>query len=147
MKQRVFMAMPYNLKIFQSHHGFSGMFIRQFNFPNFFDSDLDQYESFDNDVLREKDCEKHNSCFDKHTGSGELRFGEWVKKSSDETIIDFLKDMLSVDLGVDWTGYRILVSRDSSNGYQVWFLEIFSKHPNSSTKVYTGEKAPNVQAG
>lgn len=144
-KTKVFTAMPYDLERLRSNRSFSGMYIRQFNFPDVFDSELDSYEAADNDVLREKDCERHNACFKKHTGTGELGFDNWIKNASEGAVLNFLKDILEVDLTTNWTGYRILVSRDLSNGYKIWYLVIFSKHPNSDTEVYTGEKAPNVR--
>ena len=144
---KVYPAMPYNSGLLNIRKGFAYMFVRQFNFPNIFDSELDKYESVDNDILREKDCEKHNSCFKTHTGTGESGFDSWIEKSSDEAILNFLKDILEVDLTVTWTGYRILVSRNSSTGYKIWTLETFSKHPDSNTREYTGEKAPNVKNG
>lgn len=137
--------MPYNSGLLKSGRGFTAMFVRQFNFPSTFGADSDMYESADNDVLREKDCERHNVCFAKHTGTGELGFSNWVEESSDELVLNFIKDILEVDANLNWTGYRILVSRSLSNGYIIWTFEIFLKHPESNTMVFTGDGAPNIK--
>lgn len=143
--KRVFTAAPYNYGLLNSGRGFTGMFVKQFQFPCTFDADSDHYESADNDVLAQKDCERHNDCFSRHTGSGELNFGSWVEDAPDELVLNFIKDILGVDSNLNWTGYRILVSRDVYNGYKIWTLEIFSKDPESNTTTYTGDKAPNVK--
>jgi hypothetical protein len=40
----------------------------------------------------------------------------------------------------------LLGSVNHGSGYPVWSLQLFAKHPDSKTVVYTGEKAPNVRS-
>lgn len=58
--------------------------------------------------------------------------------------MSFVKDILKADPEVDWTGFRITGTVNRSSGYTVFTIEVFAKHPDSSTKVYSNSTAPNV---
>ena len=47
----------------------------------------------------------------------------------------------------EWSGVRVTGSVNRSNGYPVFCIELFAKHPDSDTKVYSGQAAPNVLKG
>jgi hypothetical protein len=145
MQKQVNSAKPYKLANMGSHGKASSMFIRQFNFPDTYNDELDSYESNDHDLIMRTDSEHSYECFKRHTHSTELLFETWALKAYDQKIIIFLKDIMRADSAINWTGYRIRGTVNVDNGFPVWTLELFAKHPNSDTVVYTGEKAPNVR--
>ncbi len=122
----------------------SHMYIRQFQFPDEYDSSSDKMISADSDRCFQWDYEHARKCFTEHTGTGEMGIVEWAKNASDEQVLSFIADILKADPGIKWTGYRILGSVHQSNGYPVWSLSLFSKGDSSDTIVYSDENAPNV---
>lgn len=95
----------------------------------------DEYVSADHDRCLSWDYEHANAAFKRHTNTGELGFSGWVGKSHPEAILAFLVDILKVGGRCNWTGYRVLGTVNRSNGCPVWTLELFGKHPESSTRV------------
>ena len=140
---KVLRAQPYRSDAMWSLGDAVYMFIRQFQFPNEY-SQEDKITSADSDRLIQQDIKHASDCFKKHTGSGELNSKNWFLSAFDEGIMNFLKEILKADSSIQWTGYRILGSVHQGNGFPVWTLELFAKHPSSKTKVYTGSDAPNV---
>jgi len=139
---RVFQAQPYRCQSMVLFGDASYMLIRQHDFPDTFD-ERDRYEQTDHDHCFQRDFNYAWSCFKRHTGEGELSFGHWAKGASDERIIAFIADILKADKDVKWTGYRIMGT--VIRGIRpVWTLELFAKHSDSATKVYSDDTAPNV---
>lgn len=146
MERRVQPATKYKMANMGSRGNASSMFIRQFNFPDFYDDQLDVYEVRDHDRIMQSELEHANACFKKHTKQGELYFETWVLNAYDAKILIFLKEIMRADKEIKWTGYRIRGTVNVGNGFPVWTFELFAKHPDSKTIVYTGENAPNIKA-
>lgn len=121
------------------------MYLRQYQFPDTFDGQLDKHMTADSDRVFSWDYHHARRCFQQHTGTGELGLEAWIKSTTDEKAMEFLKDILKADTSVQWTGYRVMGSVHQGNGYPVWTLELFAKHPDSHTEVYTGGNAPNIR--
>lgn len=120
------------------------MLIRQYNFPNTYDPDFDLMLDADSDRLVEQDGDRINQCFKEHNVGSIVSIESWVKSAEDKSILNFLCDLFQVEKKEKWTGYRILGGVHQRNGWPVWSLSLFAKHPNTNTQVYTGEDAPNV---
>lgn len=121
----------------------SGILIRQYQFPLEYDDKLDRLVGVDHDRLVGRDGGRAERCFRRHTRIGEQCLDEWLKRATDEAVIAFLCDLMQEER-VGWTGYRVRGSVHQGNGWRVWRLELFAKHPTSSTRCYTGSLAPNV---
>jgi hypothetical protein len=143
---KVYPAEPYEYGRMGTFGKASNMLIKQYCFPDTYD-EKDQILRADHDRCKQWDYEHATGCIKKHTGWGEMGIGGWVEKSNHEKVFAFLKDILKADEKVAWTGYRVTGSVNRSNGYPVFSLELFSKHPESDTKVYSGVTAPNVLPG
>jgi hypothetical protein len=140
-------AEPFNIAETGSMGRASYMLQCQHNFPYFYNRNLDQLCAADHDRLMGDDFEHANRCFQKHTGVGELSLASWLSQATDDKIMAFLKDILKADKAVVWTGYRVMYTVHRGNGAPVWTLQLFAKHPHSTTEVYTGSQAPNVLPG
>jgi len=139
-QRKVYPASPYKSCNLGSFGKASYMLVRQFNFPDTYDADLDKDISADHDR-----CEHASSCFKKHVAGGEIGFENWALTASNENIFNFLKDILQADSKISWTGFRIMGSL-SHTSRAIYSLALFAKHPSSDTLVYTGENnAPNVR--
>jgi hypothetical protein len=123
-----------------------GMLIRQHNFPDTYDSGRDKLASVDHDRLLGWDYQRAMECFRRHTGTGDVGLGTWARRAWPDKVLAFLVDACGgyVSTDVSWTGFRVLGTVNRSNGYAVWTLELFAKHPQSKTRVYSSESAPNV---
>ena len=118
--------------------------IRQHNFPDTFDETRDRLVHADHDRCIQWDYDHAYGCFKKHTGTGDMGLDHWVKSTTNEKVLAFLADILKQP-PLGWTGYRIMGTVNISNGYVVWSLCLFMKHPDTDTKVYSGRNAPNVR--
>lgn len=129
----------------------SNKLIRQFNFP--FQYEDDEHMAFaDHDRLIMWDYKHAMACFTRHMNTGDLGLESWVQHVCGEQVIELFKDLFKVDesesySGVEWTGFRITGTVNRSNGNPVYSLWLFSKREGSATKVYSGERAPNVEGG
>lgn len=146
MGGRVYTAKAYRPHSLGSLDRTSYMYLRQFQFPDTYDG-RDKHATADSDRCFMWDHEHARRCFQQHTGTGELGFESWVNRATDKRIMAFLLDILKADSGVKWTGFRVMGSVHRGNGYPVWTLELFAKHPDSDTPVYSDEDAPNVEKG
>ncbi len=122
----------------------SYMLIAQYQFPDEYDSDLDQMMGWDHDRIMQHQFEHGRRCFKEHGVQGELGLDSWAKLAPPEKVLAFLKDILKADATVNWTGWRILGTLNRSNGYPVWTLALFAKHPKSQTEVFNTNNAPNL---
>lgn len=86
-------------------------------------------------------------CFERHTGTGDMGFQGWLKRKevTDRMVIDFLIKLTELATDVQWTGYRITSTVHQGEGFPIWQIELFAKHPDTSTEVFTGPHAPNVK--
>lgn len=123
----------------------SGMYIRQFEFPETYDRNSEKFLSLDHDRLLQWDHAHASMCFREYTGTGDVGFATFARQSADKNVMAFIRAVTKADETINWTGYRILASVNRATGYVVWTLQLFAKNPKGSTKVYTGENAPNVR--
>ena len=122
----------------------SYMIIRQYNFPNTYE-DNENHMTRDSDRVFQQKYEHAMECVKKHTrSSGNLYLDSWLEKAKDTEVIEFIKEFLNADQNVQWTGFRILGSV-GGNGSNIYTLELFAKSPDSTTEVYSGREAPNVE--
>ena len=124
----------------------SGMYIRQYKFPDTFKDD-EILLSADSDRCFQWDYDHADAACDRHMGTGDLGIASWVRKATPADVIAFFADILKAEEqypGVKWTGFRLTGTVNRSNGGAVFHLALFAKKPRSGTKVYTGQKAPNV---
>ncbi len=116
------------------------MYIRQLNFPH-------TYEDRDKRIGGYSDrIEKMPQYYTRYMNAGAISVDmqrSWFRESSEDEIFAFLIEVLEADREVSWTGFRITATV-KENGHTVWFMELFAKSENSDTKVYSGDKAPNV---
>ncbi len=148
--REVLMATPYQWGELGSFGKAKYMLIRQHEFPHVYNDD-EIMLSADHDRCFDWDYEHTRKCFDRHTGTGERGFAEWVQRSASvNQVMSFLKDVLKAEENhpnVVWTGFRIMGTVNRSNGYTVWTLQLFSKNQKSKTKVYSSPFSPNVFGG
>ena len=120
------------------------MLIRQIDFP---DTYLEQERLTGSDHDRTQEyfgLGRSHEIFQRHTGGGELSLRAWVRSATKDELIAFIAEHLKADKRIRWTGCRVLGTTNRSNGHTVWTLELFRKHRNSSTLVYSTANAPNV---
>jgi hypothetical protein len=134
----IYFPEEYNINDLSSMGGRAeGMFIAQSKYPMHSYDKRDRIESADHDRLLQQNFTATQEIIKRHTGGGELDIGNWAKKNkkSPGRVINCLKELLVADTNVVWTGYRILATVNRSNGYVVYTLELFAKHPESTTEV------------
>ena len=141
---RVIVAEPFD----QSKLGSMGtavfMLLRQQNFP-FLHSDLDTFERADHDHILKHNRPRAERLISTYTHSTEALLWEWVRKASNPRLLQFMIAYLDSDPTIKWTGYRAMATIHKGNGATIVTFELFAKHKLSDTKVYSGEKAPNVK--
>lgn len=123
----------------------SYMLIRQYQFPDVYYRDMDILLSADDDRCFMWDYKYTRRCFTEHLGTGEGALERWAMSATLEKIMAFLKDILKADEATNWTGFRIMGTVNRANGFPVWTFQLFAKHPETDTKVYSGLDAPNVE--
>lgn len=148
---KVYPAEPYQAWRLGSMGDAKRMLINQSEFPDTYD-ERDKLIAVDHDRLLDKGYTATIEAFKRHTGLGEQELWQWLREDpSHGKVIAFIKDVLGDVLGTDraipWTGYRILGGVNQGNGCNVWTFELFAKHPDSQTIVYSGTDAPNVLPG
>ncbi len=117
--------------------------IRQFQFPDWYEND-EETLCADHDHLRGDPATE--GCFERHTHTGEQGLSEWLRRTTttEDQVFAFLREILQADPRINWTGYRVMGGVHTGNGAAIWSMTLFAKRPDSRTKVYTGENAPNV---
>ncbi len=135
----VLSADPPQASLLNSRSIVENALIRQYQFPHQC-TGLDTLVCGFHDRLLFRDSGRTRACFMRHTHRDCEFFECWVREASDQEILAFIAEVL--DQSGEWTGYRILGSVES--GKVVWMLELFRKHPQSMTQVFTGPTAPNV---
>ena len=146
MKAKVLQAQRYRIGAMGSLGNAAYMLIRQFRFPNGFNTDRDKIISADSDRLLGWGYDQFRSVLKKHIGRGEIAIGKWVLTASDDQVMAFLKDAFDVTTkypDVEWTGWRVLGTVNRGNGFPIYTLELFANR--SGVEVYSDECAPNVE--
>lgn len=146
MKREVFKAYgPYGYGGLGSFDRTQYMLLAQHNYPAEYDDEKDKLTSADHDRLRVWN-NRFSEITKNHTGTGELGLDSWVQKATPEKILAYLIEVFSADHDVPWNGYRVMGSVHLGNGYPVFSMCLFYKHPDSDTKTYSGHGwAPNVE--
>lgn len=148
MKQKVYKATAYNPMETGSLGKADNMLIRQFNFPYEYERGVDVMTGADSDRLMGWDYDGFSKTLKDHIHTGELGIGSWCFGASDEEIMNFIKEALNVEKNypeVEFTGYRVTVTVNRSNGFQIYNLTLFAN--KSGAKVYSDACAPNVENG
>ena len=123
------------------------MLIRQHHFPDSYHPE-ELYLIQDHDYCVAVDYEHVSKCFLEFTGGGDRELEHWTRNiATDDMVFDFLITLLYGDeCEIEWTGYRITGTMFKRANPPMWTFELFSKHPDSETEVYSGEDAPNVMS-
>jgi hypothetical protein len=145
MMPGVFQAEAYRSGAMGSLRNASYMLIRQHQFPDTYDGEKDKLIGWDHDRIMQQEHKHGTRCFQKHMQTGEMGLQDWCQRVKPELVMALLKDLLHADESVIWTGFRILGTVHRGNGYPVWTLELFSKHPESATQVFDTKNAPNLK--
>lgn len=141
---QVYPAEPYRICALGARGNAVEMLIRQYKFPDTYSSKDVLLSTFSDHLLG--DFEHADRCFREHTSTSLSGFGieDWALHAAHKRIFAFLIDAFRADQSVNWTGYRICGSVHEVNGHAIFHLELFAKHPQSDTRIYTGANAPNV---
>lgn len=122
----------------------SHVLMRQVGFPDTYDP-RDKIHGADHDRIQSwHGYSEVDEVIRRHTGSGDMGIGYWAEKANSNEVLAFCKEILKADPDVEWTGCRVLGTVNRSNGYVVWSISVFAKHPESDTLVYSDHHAPNV---
>ncbi len=121
------------------------MLVRQFQFPDVYNENLDVMISHDHLDCLEKDLRHVRDCFIKYTGRAELGLSEWLTFATDINVLQFLIELLKADQSFTWTGYRITGTSKPDSWCLIWNFQLFAVHQDSKTEVYNNAQAPNVR--
>jgi hypothetical protein len=138
-------AEPYRIGVLSSTGTAKGMLICQFDYPLEYLCAWDKHIEEDHDRCLQRDYSRVSACFKNHTGTGDGGLSDWAYTARKDQVMSLIQDVLRADCAVTWTGCRILGTVNRYTGYTVWSLALFAKHPESTTKVYTGPNAPNAK--
>ena len=126
----------------------SNKLIRQFQFPYEYDETVDDLVQADHDRMLTQNYKEFMAICKKHIKTGDVGLGYWITQVSHGEVFAFLTDLFEelCDLReIAWTGYRVTGSVHRGNGNPIYHLWLFAKGTKSKTKVYSGNKAPNVK--
>lgn len=121
----------------------------QVNFPYEYDRDKDLLVSADHDRMQMWDYDRFKEFLKKvNEVASNSYLGDCFAQMGHQTALEILKFGLLPNEPKyqerEWIGYRVMGTVNRANGYPVWSLDIFSKHPDTDTKLYSGFNAPNV---
>lgn len=134
-------AQPFSMANMGSFGKAKGMLIKQFQFPFLFEADKDSISSAYLDRIEGWYPEDAPKCLEKYNLKG-WGLEDKIRNMDDKTILDFLCEIMKVERSL-YTGFRIL-GTVSGNGHAHYSFQLFSKHPESTTEVFSGDYAPNV---
>ena len=119
----------------------SGMLIRQYQFPFVFEDNKDKMIVNYLDRLQQHDEDHIKKCFKKY-GASAWTISNKFESMKVEELFMLLCELNKQDK-TDWTGFRIL-GTVGSNGHPYYCLQLFYKHPESATLLYSENDSPNV---
>lgn len=126
--------------------------MRMYRFPDHYDEEHDKVSTADSDRLRRWNFEAFREIIPRHCGPRVNEgFGYWVVGKPHKKVLDLLSELFKTCGGSEapegqhWTGYRVSGTVNRSSGYVVWHVELFSRHPETHTKVFSGKSGPNVR--
>lgn len=135
------LAQPYRENALGYFGSVDRMLLRQYRFPHKY-SKAEKFISIDSDQADGWNHEYFGRIFGKSDIAGQT-FEFWLRRESQEKLMVFLKKITRADLTIDWTGFRVM-ARIDFNGGIIFTVQLFARNPDTSTRVYTGEDAPNV---
>lgn len=141
-KGKVIMAVPYDDRKLSGLGDAKNMLVKQFQFPLIYEYGKDKIHSKYLDRLRQLDLKNTLYCLQKYN-LPQIGLENNLRKMDDQKILDFLCKIMKVERS-DFTGYRILVEV-AGGGFLYYSFQLFSKHPDTDTEVFSGEHAPNVK--
>ena len=117
--------------------------ISQGSFPYKYDSSLNKRMIVCQEKIRSGHME---ACFLKHSGKDcKYNLEKWIQRANDGDVLSFLIDVMKADKSVQWTGFRVTgYLYGGTTSQAILTFDLFAKHTESDTKVYTGPSAPNV---
>jgi hypothetical protein len=135
-------AQPYNCTAMGTFGNASGMLIKQFKFPLTFESEKDKINVAFLDRIEGWRMEEAQNCLKKYGLAGHgIHFT--IREMSDQKVFDFVCEIMQVERS-SYTGFRILGGVQNS-GHPWFCFQLFAKHPDTDTQVFSGDDAPNVQ--
>ena len=134
-------AQPFSSANMGSFGKANGMLIKQFQFPLLFEAGKDSINSAYLDRIEGWYPEDARKCLEKYNLKG-WGLEDRIRNMDDKTILNFLCEIMKVERS-SYTGFRIL-GTVSNNGHAHYVFQLFSKHPQSTTEVFSGNCAPNV---
>lgn len=140
-KVEVRLANPYNYRDMSSLGNAEDMLVKQFQFPLTFDQEKDCISTTYLDRILGWWPEDTEYCLKKFN-LPKMGLEEQIRKMDDQKIIDFLCEIMKIKSR--WNGYRILCGV-GGNGSPYYCFQLFLKHPDTDTEVFSGEHAPNVR--
>lgn len=152
--ERVLQAEPFRWGAMGSLGNAAYMLLRQYRFPDTYDSKKgDWFASADSDRLREWDWDHAAAVSKKYVEGRQMNLESWFQQTRPGRVLSFLVEIMKANetgwqpegRTAKWTGFRVLGTVNRSNGYPVYSYQLFSRGPQSRTRVYTGPAAPNVK--
>jgi len=147
---KVTLAERYNLTNLSSTGRGKNVLLRQYKFPNVYDTERDVLCSDDEDRLMGWNQKRFIQLVGKHLWTADKSRFMWFMEGEHEKILAYLVDAMEISIGKKgrdarkWTGFRVLGNAIVSSGNVLITYQIFSRGRGSKTKVYTGF-APNVR--
>lgn len=132
------MAQPYKSNNMGSMGNANEMLIVQNNFP-LSHYDTEEIVSRGLDRMEQNHSEK---CLKKYHFE-EIYIDSQLRREDPTKILAFITEILKEEPG-KWTGYRVL-GTVGGNGHPYYCFQLFAKHPDTDTEVYSGDIAPNVK--
>ena len=117
------------------------MLIVQNNFPESYNRDTEKISAGYLDRLHGFD-ESHTDATLKKYKLQAYGLDSQLRELKPEKCFAFLCEIMKEDPAL-WTGYRVL-GTVGGNGHPYYCFQLFAKHLESSTEVYSGDSAPNV---
>lgn len=141
-KVKIRLANPYQLGQMGTFGKAKEMLLKQYQFPAFFEQHKDEIASDYLDRIQVQYPEDSKKCLKKfglEGGQIEVK----LRIMEDNNILDFLCEIMKVERE-KYTGYRI-IGDVGDNGRDYYCFQLFYKHPDTDTEVFSGEHAPNVR--
>lgn len=79
------------------------MLIKQHQFPDEFNPELDKMVGWDHDRIMQQEHQHGARCFEEHTGTGEMGLDHWAGRVEPAKVILFVRDILKADPEIRWT--------------------------------------------
>jgi hypothetical protein len=142
---RVDMAEPYRYMATGSLGDATAMYLSQYRFPFRYASNETVW-SVDHDRIIGWNYDHWENLIKKYKEKmGDYGLETWFIHGKSSDLLAFIVEALETKTKNVWTGYRILCTVNKMNGNPVYTLQLFAKAKDSTTPVYSSERAPNVK--